>query len=361
MRIAFVITTFILLSAAVSLPRVAGQSTTVTDVSYVHTALFDIDRQTAIPQLVVNATVGYSDANPGDFLAAGVFDLEDGNVVSGLGSSAIHPCAATTPFAACLVPLSAKHGFEHMEFLLNHPKSVWNLALVAGLENASQSLIPNSFSDYTFTITISSALTLIINAPSLAEVTVDGMNGTGDVQLVLGVGNHAVSVPGIVQEGNATRLRFSKWSDGVTSPNRTITLNHDITLRAEYETQYRLQVSSPVEVQGTGWYTAGSEVTLSTTTTATMTGILGLLGAKWVFEGWTDNGIALPTSQSVLIRVDSPHMVAVTWRPDYNMPMGVVSIVALAFVTVAYTRRKTKSKRRLKPRKRITRRGRRTR
>ena len=73
-----------------------AQTATISDVSYTKTALYDIDTQSSNPSIVVNAIVSYGDAKPGDYLAVGVFNLDDGDLVGGLGSSIPEPCSVIT-------------------------------------------------------------------------------------------------------------------------------------------------------------------------------------------------------------------------------------------------------------------------
>lgn len=331
------------------MPNVRAQSTTITDVSYTHTALFDIDTQTTNSPLVLNATVNYADAKSGDYLAAGVFDLDDGNLVSGLGSSSPQSCATTTQLAGCIIPLISTDGSEKLQFLLTHPKGVWNLALEAGLLDKVQNIIPNSFSDYTFTINVSSALTLEVDVPNSVAVSVDGVNGSGgSIQVVLIAGSHKVSVPEIVQTDNVTRIEFTNWSDGSTDASRSVALNHDIVLHANYVTQYRLQVTSPVSVEGGGWYDADSNTTLSIPSQITpMTGVLGLLGAKWVFQGWTEDGHRVSESIIVQITMDAPHIVGVIWAADYRLPLSILGTLAILLaLIVLYSRRRSQKRKR---------------
>jgi hypothetical protein len=340
----FTICGLILLALTFTVPNVRAQTTTITNVSYTPTALFDIDTQTTNSPLVLNATVNYADAKSGYYLAAGVFDLDDGNLVSGLGSSSPQSCATTTQFAGCIIQLVSTVGSDNLQFLLNHPKGVWNLALEVALLDKVHNIIPNSFSDYTFTINVSSALTLEVDVPNSVAVSVDGVNGSGgSVQLVLVAGTHTVSVPEIVQIDNVTRIEFTDWSDGSANANRSVMLNHDIVLHANYVTQYRLQVISPVSVEGGGWYDAGSNATLSTPSQITpMTGVLGVLGATWVFQGWTEDGHRVSGSTIAQIAIDAPHIVGVIWTADYRLPLSILGTLAILLVfTILYSRRRS--------------------
>jgi hypothetical protein len=328
-----------------------AQTTTITNVTYTHTSLYDIDTETTNPPLAVNATVSYAGAKTGYYLAMGVFDLDDGNLVSGLGSSSPQSCATTTQLAGCIVPLANAAGSERVQFLLSHPKGVWNLALVVAILDNEQNIISTSFSDYTFTMTVHSALTLEVDVPNGVPVSVDGVNGTGgNVQLVLAAGSHLVSVPNIVQINENTRIEFRNWSDGSTDANRSVALNYDIVLRATYVTQYKLQVISPVRVGGGGWYDTGSNITLSIQSPITpMNGVLGILGAKWVFQGWTEDGQGTSGSTIDQITMDSPHVVDVIWNGDYRLPLSIVAVLAILLTwTLLYSTRRFRERKRLR-------------
>jgi hypothetical protein len=340
----------------VKTPNVMAQTTTITGVSYTKAALFDIDTQSPNPPLIVNATIGYGDARAGDYLIVGVFDLDSGNLVAGLGSSSPQSCLSTTQSAGCLIPLRNEKGSERMQFSLEHPQAVWNLALIAALLDNATHPILNSFSDYTFTITVKSALTLSINVPVSVPVNVDGINGSGGiVQLVLAAGSHMVSVPQLVAVSNVTRLKFLDWSDGSTAANRTVELNHDITLTGNYVTQYYLAVVSPVIVKGAGWYDAGTTVALSISSeTQPMSGIMGIIGARWIFKGWYEGTTELSQSSNQSLTITSPQTINVQWTPNYTGPLTVIGLVALLSVGSFYVTRikslPNKARRHVRPR-----------
>jgi hypothetical protein len=327
----------ILLVLLIRIPYVFAQTTKITDVSYTKAALYDIDTEVTEPQLVLNATVAYADAKPGYYLAVGVFDLDDGNLVGGLGSSSPESCSSTTQLAGCLVPLANSEGSERMQFSLNHPRSVWNLALVAAILDTAHHGISNSYSDYTFTIYVQTGLTLDVSVPDHVPVSVDGTNGSGSFRFVLAAGNHSLSVPKFVQIDNVTRLRFSNWSDGSTDTNRSVELNHDINLNADYVTQYRLQVVTPVAVEGAGWYDEGTNVTLSVQSTSPpFDGFLGMLGGNWLFQSWIEDQQTITNSTTLLVTMNSPRVVRVAWRPDYRSPLIMLALITTLAAFVLY-------------------------
>jgi hypothetical protein len=350
------------LSGLSSMPKVLAQTTSISKVTYPPSALYDLQAQTTSPPLILNATVNYAGAKPGDYLEAGVFDLDDGNLVSGLGSSSPQSCATTVPFAACLIPLGRSEGFENLQFLLTHPNGVWNLALVVALLDNVHNLIPSSYSDYTFTVNVKVALTLQVDAPSVVAIRIDGVNGSGgSISLKLAPGNHTISVPEIVQVGNGTRIRFVNWSDGSTEANRSVALNHDVVLQANYVTQYRLELVSPaVSLPGAGWYDNGSVVRLVVPTTSPpMKGPLGMLGGTWVFQGWSIDGVSVADSRTKVIVMISPHTVEANWKAVYDTPLvtfaGILGVLALTLYLIRVKRhsrtRKVRGTGRKRPRR----------
>ena len=345
-----------LLVVAISMPHVAAETTTITNVSYVRSALFDVDTRTSIPPLTVNATLGFSDAKAGEYLAAGIFDLDDGNLVVGMGSSTPDSCLTASRYAGCIIALANNAGSESMQFSLDYPKSTWNLVLEAALLDNNTHPVANSFSDYTFTLNVQTGLTLLVKVPSNVSINIDGVIGSpGTVQLVLPTGHHTLSAPEFVAIDNVTRLKFLDWSDGSTAANRSIDLNHDITLTGDYVTQYHLAIVSPVSVNGTGWYDAGTVTKLSIgSPTEPMGGILGLLGGRWVFQGWYVDDMMNSSSPQTSVAMLSGLVITARWAPDYSVPLLVLALVILVSSGVFYaTRRKTRKtrSRRRRPRR----------
>lgn len=318
-----------------SIPTVRAQTTSISNVVYPASAVYDLDTETSTPPLLVKATVSYEGAGPGFSLATGIFDIDTGNLVAGIGSSSPTSCETTSQYAGCVIPLTSSQGSESVEFLLGRPQNVWNLAIISALWNSTGDTISKSFSDQTFTITVRTGLTLQVQAPIPVQVTVDGMNGTGTVSLKLAAGNHNLSVPQIVPFDNGTRLRFTRWSDGSAVANRTVALNHDVSLQANYVTQYRLKVISPeVNVTGAGWYDNGSSAILSVPSAdLPMPGLLGALGGKWVFMGWSEDGGPAAGTSTQTVDMSSPHTVTAEWQADYSLP---IIILVLLLVVVGF-------------------------
>src|SRR5208283_2044356 len=105
------------------------------------------------------------------------------------------------------------------------------------------------------------------------------------------------SVLETVQMKTGSRLKFENWSDGSTSPNRTEYLRVDSTFTAIYVIQYSLTLISPeANVTGAGWYDSGTSATFSAPISAPMRGVLGILGARWIFKGWYEGDTLISAS-----------------------------------------------------------------
>lgn len=323
------------------LPSAKAQSTNIADVSYPAHAMFDLEHRTTDPPLLVKATVSYSHSKPGYFLSVGIFDLDSGNTVRGTGRTAPQLCSPTANLALCLIEIKSTSGVEYVEFDIAGFKPTMSLAIIAILFNTTGSMIYDSESDYEFAITMTSSLVLSIRVPSIVSVSVDGApQPEGNVWANLIPGVHRISVPDTAQLDNVTRLKFEHWSDGVNETNRTISLGHQTMLVATYAMQYLLAArSSEGNVTGAGWYMEGSNAAFSvSSTTMLMNGITGMLGGKWKFQGWYENGELLTAATNGSIIMRQPHSLIARWEPDYNLPALILTIAALLMVIV-YARR----------------------
>lgn len=347
----------ILLSLFCYLPPVLAQQTSITNVQFPHNLLYDLEADSTVPPATVTATISYSGAQPGYYLQAGVFQLDDGSLVKGSASTSPEKCAQNTSetYAACTIPVSASAGAGDFSFhLRSRPKRLWDLALVAILANSSLGILDDSESDYSFTINVNLALTLQITVPNPVTITIDGINQSrGSISLSLITGRHNVTIPEIVQVNNNTRLKFEGWSDGVTSENRTILLNHYVSLEANYTRQYLLTIESPAPVSGFGWYDQGANATFSVNSTVQpMVGVLGFLGGRLEFQGWYDHNQLISTTGTGSIQMNASHSIQARWYANYAIPAALVisTLILLSYAIVSYTYKR--SQRRLKTKRR---------
>jgi len=101
---------------------------------------------------------------------------------------------------------------------------------------------------------------------------------------------------------------------------------------------YALNVSSNIEVamEGSGTYREGDEVTLSAPSSVSMPGILGLLGAKYVFKQWIG---ALNSTESTVTLVFSGYRPTLEMRAiyveDYTGAIVVASVAVVATAAIA--------------------------
>jgi len=156
---------------------------------------------------------------------------------------------------------------------------------------------------------------------------------------------HVLSVDPYISDVKDNDTRFYCETNSIT-----VTTDSQVTF--QYQTQYYLVASSPYGiVNGTGWYDQGSKVKLYTAQIIPMPGILGSLGARYVFQGWS--GDASGTSTSLQLTMDGPKSVAATWTSDYSSVYSIM-LVATAICAGVCVLLIVKQRRGMKKRRRNT-------
>jgi len=157
--------------------------------------------------------------------------------------------------------------------------------------------------------------------PDKLTVTVDGKSYMSPAVITVDGGTtHTVSVEQIQEKdestlvsGNDTRYVFSKWNDGSTELSKTLTINNDLTLTAQFDTEFKVDTSeSPANIamiSGEGWYKSGQEVTLSAPAVS---------GYK--FDHWEINGVNLGSSNPFTTTVSEPLMVKAIYTSLSTLP-----------------------------------------
>lgn len=246
----------IFLSLLVLLPTVQAQTTKIVDVRYPgHVFL-------GSPQnITVEATVSYSNMKPeywlGVFLVEAPehtsYSPEEIYILKGWATSNPDTCHSwflaglvdSSRLAGCEIYADLPSGEERVKFdlsLSDNRKGTgeWPLTVVAGLFLNGfylEGLIIGTYSAKDFIIQVRDTIILELSLPPLVHATVDGFDqGAGPIHLSLKVGSHTLSVPQMIQTSFDTRLKFNRWSDGSTSPNRTLDLKSDLKLEATYVT-----------------------------------------------------------------------------------------------------------------------------
>jgi hypothetical protein len=176
-------------------------------------------------------------------------------------------------------------------------------------------------------------ITLTLDLPALVTGLVDERYAISGHSLVsLPLGPHTIELYQAAVIDAKTRLRFDHWGDGSISPNRTITLTSDATLKATYVKQHFLTIDSVVPLEGSGWYDEESVATFSAPASVPIHAELGTLGGQWDFDGWSkDEGYAT-TSPTGTIVMDEPHSLQAHWHQDYTIPLAVVILLVLTTV-----------------------------
>jgi M6 family metalloprotease-like protein len=147
------------------------------------------------------------------------------------------------------------------------------------------------------------------------QVKVDGASLTSDdknrVQKLVRIGSHVVEVPSLVYISETSRAIFNGWSDGDSTNPRTLAVNANSTLTADYKLQNLLQVSSIYgSPTGSGWYDANTVATFSVTNVIDQGN-----GTRQVFLSWTgDSDASSSTSQ---INMSKPRVVSAGWKTQY--------------------------------------------
>ena len=247
-------------------------------------------------------------------------------------------------------------------FVSDGGDKVWNLTLTAPtsaglinltayaffLVNGTWTFFDNNvngpgFRQVTVRIAKTANLDVFVGIPevnvSIANVTVKTLPN-GDASTAVAVGSDPeVSVPAIIDLQNSTRIVFATWSDGVVQPQRHVRIDGDVTLKANYKTQYLLQVNSISTYES--WYDKGANATLSAPSSVPMNWPLSILGVREYFVGWTGD---IDSSLTRLnITMDSPKNVNEQFSADYR-PLAIPSIfivgAAVAVVSLVFLRRR---------------------
>jgi hypothetical protein len=174
-----------------------------------------------------------------------------------------------------------------------------------------------------------------VGVPGL-ELTLGNLSATttpaGDVGVSLPVGmKYALSVPGVLQYQNSTRIMFDGWQDGNNQTSRIISIDGDTQLVGSYRTQYLLRVTSTVSSYSyEKWYDAGSNVTLQRVNSVPMVWPLGLLGGKYNFAGWS--GDVNSRSGEINFTMNSPKNIYANFSIEYGALIVIPIIIAAGVI-----------------------------
>jgi uncharacterized repeat protein (TIGR02543 family) len=195
-------------------------------------------------------------------------------------------------------------------------------------------------------LSFTAAATINVEPSANLYVTVDGVKYNGNQlpkTFTWFVGStHTLAVNSTIQ-GTGMRYFFVQWSDGSKDASRTFTVTQDTVLTATYKTQYQLTVTSDIgSPQGSGWYDAGTQATFSVSSPQPESGLMGTLGGKSIFQGWSGDSNA--ASPSATVNMNGPKTVTATWTTDNTQPYiilgGIAAVIVIAAALVIFMRRK---------------------
>jgi len=183
--------------------------------------------------------------------------------------------------------------------------------------------------------------------PRVASVAFDGKSYSSKdlprtILVLLGQA-YTLSVESTVSGPLGTRYLFIEWSDGGKDTSRKITVTRSESYTAKYKTQYELTIESEHgSPQGSGWYDSGATATFSVISPIPVSGFMGTLGAKIIFDRWSGDSRA--TTEKATISIDSPKKVVAVWRTDYTQAYiilgAIIAVVAVLGVVLFMKMRK---------------------
>ncbi len=343
---ALVIVLMLVLVMNFAFSDVRAQTTTITNLSYPTGSV-----SSGSAKVTFDLSYYELSSSKGEVLAAMILDQDSNSAAIGTASSTPDACSPIgeqfSNKAVCGWILTSSSGTEHLTFNLKISTNIhtYNLAAAAGVATTAGTAIYSSFSVEKFSINGGNMAELTVVTEDRVPVTIDGTQaGAGTRSLEVNPGTHSISVPSIVSIDDVTRLKFDHWDDGSKELARTVNVESSTRLEAVYVKQYKLTLRSPqVNATGAGWYDDGSNANFSVLSSQPVNGFLGVIGAKFQFKGWYENGELLMTSNTGSIQMKTAHTLTAQWGTDYSIPIGIfaVILVAVGAMIVMLIRRKS--------------------
>ncbi len=298
--------------------------------------------------MTVTFTVSYDGASVGNYLVAGIWDVQANSFAFGSTiSSNPYSCPQTTGSyswaAACVYAISDLQGSETVSFslVILSPGNYRFLAL-AGLEDKNSKVIVRTPNEQTtgnpnvFSVSVIDKFTLAVSLPDQVSVTLDGVReGPGSIGLQMFTGTHYISVPDIVQLNPTSRLKFKGWSDGSNQATRTFDLESDSEIAATYVTQYLVTATTDSTLQS-GWYNQGTVLQFTVNNTQLVNNYRLLLGG---FDGWYNNGELIAISPSASLTIEGPLTVSGRWNYLPYIPLLLIGVIVA--IILFFARRRT--------------------
>jgi hypothetical protein len=200
---------------------------------------------------------------------------------------------------------------------------------------------------YVFTYRVEYMVSFSTDPPSLFETPASGWYRPGDTLWV----NH--TGPEVINEAQGSRLVFHGWSvnsEKIATDSTSVTVNEPITVVGRYDTEYYLNVTSPIgQTKGSGWYLEDSTASFSIDrTTVPAEGILGILGLRQSFIQWvgSNNFLGVPVEPRGSVTMKEPTTVEAVWQDDYDSLVLNIAILLLIITLIGVVAIVTGRKRR---------------
>ncbi|GEM_PF-5625542 len=131
----------------------------------------------------------------------------------------------------------------------------------------------------------------------------------------------------IVDSNNLQQHIFDGWSDGndKKSSKNSITVDHPLTINANWKDQYYLQLTSSVagiEIPGSGWYDKGAQVPLVTDTGSKISNDAKYVFGKWLAKGDNLSIIDKPESNVAVLTINGPQTIEADWKKSYYVSVS---------------------------------------
>ena len=159
-------------------------------------------------------------------------------------------------------------------------------------------------------------ITVTIDSTSFATDT------NGQVTVQVPKGTHTIAIQSSYLQSSGTRYVFEKWSDGITTNPRTVTVNSAVTYSAlEKKQHYLTMQTSPSSSAGTvspssNWYDSGKQVTISASASS---------GYK--FDKWsgTGSGSYSGTGNPATVTVNAPITETASFQKAYTVTVKTLA------------------------------------
>jgi len=144
----------------------------------------------------------------------------------------------------------------------------------------------------------------------------------------------SLSTPETAEISQGARDTFDAWTiSGSRIKDSTVSINLESPLKAaaEYRREYYLElVSLYGRPSGGGWYEQGTSAKIHVENEMSLPGLIGALGGKRVFTGWTGGIVA--NSNIAYVQMETSKTVIANWREDNSIPYIVILLLVLTIM-----------------------------